>query len=280
MLATQPVKESHPPREPKRPAQPQYKANEDGTLNQAALNALLKNAGYNVTVPAEEVPQTEELPFEGALDQDQLNQILEESEGPGMEQEPEPEPAPVIKQFSQDELDDLFDGAGKLDDWAPPPKEPEPEPLPPKPVPKALQTDGQLSQADLDAFFDTHSKPEPEPDDSAAMSQDDLDAMFDAPPKTAPKPEPDDNAAMSQDDLDAMFDAPPKTAPKPKPDDNAAMSQDDLDAMFDAPPKTAPEPVAEKPKPKQVPSSKDPASPQERGIAPVFQTAGKKGKAS
>ncbi|WP_035220548.1 hypothetical protein, partial [Desulfatibacillum aliphaticivorans] len=54
-------------------------------------------------------------------------------------------------------------------------------------------------------------------------------------------------------------------------DDNAAMSQDDLDAMFDAPSKPK-----EKPKPGPTPQRRAPATPKEKGIAPVFQAAGKK----
>ncbi|MBI9076307.1 MAG: DUF3999 domain-containing protein [Desulfatibacillum sp.] len=246
LLANQSFKEPHLPREPKKKPDAQYKANEDGTLNQAALNAMLHNAGYNITVPTAEPVQTEGLSFEGALDQSQLDQIVGESDGPVLEKETEQEPPPVIKQFSQEELDDLFDGAGRLDDWAPPPKEPEPELVPVLPVPEALQTEGQLSQADLDAFFDT-------------------------PAAAPPAPKMEDNAAMNQDDLDALFDAPPKPEVKAQPVDNAAMNQDDLDALFDAPPKPetsqAPAPPA-----KARPTARD------KGVAPVFQAAGKKKK--
>ncbi|SHI54126.1 Protein of unknown function, partial [Desulfatibacillum alkenivorans DSM 16219] len=205
LLATQPQKEPILPREPKRPRDPKVKANEDGTLDQAGLNALLANAGYNITVPTAKDSQGDDLPFDGALNQDQLDQIMNESGGPDMQADgDQAEETPVIKQFSQEELDDLFDGAGRIEDWAPPPQEPEPPPPPPPPVPDGLQTDGQLSQADLDAFFDGPAKQAPQEDDNTPMSQDDLDAMFDAPAAPQPSPPADDNAAMSQDELDAM----------------------------------------------------------------------------
>jgi hypothetical protein len=55
------------------------------------------------------------------------------------------------------------------------------------------------------------------------------------------------------------------------------MSQDELDAMFDAPAAPQPEEGPKKgSKPAPPPQRKAPATPKEKGIAPVFQAAGKK----